>query len=181
MVPEARLVRADAGLLPEGEGWYVLNAREAEWYAKEGLGASVGFEGNVRFTQYGVNIQVLDPGEPNSMYHGEEDQEDFLVLHGECLLIVEGEERPLKAWDFVHCPPYTRHVFVGAGDGPCAILMVGGRNGEGLVYPVDETALKHDAGVSEETPDPKVAYARFPAGGSLPYRDGDLPDYSARR
>jgi uncharacterized cupin superfamily protein len=109
------------------------------------------------------------------MYHGEEDQEDFLVLHGECILIVEGEERALKAWDFVHCPPFTRHVFVGAGAGPCAILMIGGRRGTGIVYPVDETALKYDAGVTEETPEPKVAYERFPKGGVVAYRDGDLP------
>jgi uncharacterized cupin superfamily protein len=175
MIPEAGRRKTEHGVLPEGEGWYVLNARDAEWRTQKGLGASVDFEGDVRFPQYGINIQVLDPGEPNSMYHGEEDQEDFLVLSGECILIVEGEERPLRAWDFVHCPPYTRHVFVGAGDGPCAILMVGGRQGEALVYPVDETALKHDAGVTEETPDPKVAYARFPAGTTLPYRDGDLP------
>ena len=93
MIPEAGRKQTEHGVLPEGEGWYVLNAREAEWYAVEGLGSSVTFEGDARFSQYGVNIQVLDPGEPNSMYHGEEDQEDFLVLHGECILIVEGEER----------------------------------------------------------------------------------------
>ena len=96
MIPEAGRKQTEHGVLPEGEGWYVLNAREAEWYAKEGLGASVDFEGDVRFAQYGVNIQVLDSGEPNSMYHGEEDQEDFLVLYGECILIVEGEERPAQ-------------------------------------------------------------------------------------
>jgi uncharacterized cupin superfamily protein len=117
------------------------------------------------------------------MYHREEDQEDFLVLAGECLLIVEGEERRLRAWDFVHCPSYTEHVFVGAGDTPCAILMVGGRLGTGLVYPVNETALAHDAGVTEETPEPKIAYARFDPDEDVPYREGDLPDpaYSARR
>jgi uncharacterized cupin superfamily protein len=175
MIPEAGRKQTEHGVLPEGEGWYVLNAREAEWEAREGLGASVAFEGDVRFAQYGFNIQVLDPGEPNSMYHGEEDQEDFLVLYGECILIIEGEERRLGAWDFVHCPPYTRHVFVGAGDGPCAILMVGGRQGKDLVYPVDETALKHDAGVTEETPEPRVAYARFPPDTERAYRDGDLP------
>jgi uncharacterized cupin superfamily protein len=51
----------------------------------------------------GMSIQVLAPGEPNSMYHWEAEQEDFLVLSGEALLIVEGQERPLKQWDFVHC------------------------------------------------------------------------------
>jgi uncharacterized cupin superfamily protein len=181
VVAEAKLVETEHGLVPEGEGWYVLNARDGVWETRPGLGPGIGFEGDVRFPKYGINIQVLDPGQPNSMYHGEEDQEDFLVLHGECILVVEGEERRLKAWDFVHCPPYTRHVFVGAGDGPCAIVMVGGRQGSGLVYPVDEIALKHDAGVAEETPDPKVAYERFGPHHAFPYREGDLPDYSARR
>ncbi len=175
MVPEAPLRQAENGLVPEGEGWFVVNAREAQWEAQTGLGADVSFEGDARFADYGINIQVLDPGEPNSMYHGEEDQEDFLVLHGEGVLIIEGEERVLKAWDFVHCPPYTRHVFVGAGDGPCAILMVGGRRGDELLYPVDEAALRHAAGVDEETPDPKVAYARFGPAETRRYRDGDLP------
>jgi uncharacterized cupin superfamily protein len=96
------------------------------------------------------------------MYHGEECEEDFLVLSGECLLLVEGEERPLKAWDFVHCPPWTEHVFVGAGDGPCAILMAGARGrGEGIVYPVSEVALRHGASVEHETTDAKVAYAAY--------------------
>ena len=102
MVPEAKLTRTDAGLVPKGEGWYVLNAKDAVWDDVPGLGRSTGFEGDSRFTQFGVNIHVAPPGEPNCMYHGEEDQEDFLVLFGECLLIVEGEERRLKAWDFVH-------------------------------------------------------------------------------
>ena len=97
------------------------------------------FEGSRDFAQYGINIQVMWPGQPNCYYHAEEGQEDFLVLSGECLLLVEGEERPLKAWDFVHCPPWTEHVFVGTGDGPCAIVGVGARNaGEGLVYPASE-------------------------------------------
>ena len=176
MVPEAKLTRTDAGLVPEGEGWYVLNARDSVWDDVPGLGASTGFEGTARFTQFGVNIHVAPPGEPNCMYHGEEDQEDFLVLFGECLLIVEGEERRLKAWDFVHCPPWTEHVFVGTGDGPCGILMVGGRSHKGLRYPVNDAALRHGAGVEEETNTGKVAYARFPDVAERPYREGDLPE-----
>jgi len=99
------------------------------------------------------------------MYHGEVTQEDFLILAGECLLLVEGEERLLKAWDFVHCPAWTEHVFVGAGSGPCAILMIGARAGgeDGHVrYPVAEVAQKHGAGVEQETTKPAEAYARFP-------------------
>jgi uncharacterized cupin superfamily protein len=183
MVPEATLAVTEHGLVPEGEGWFVLNAREAAWKGGNGLGSAVTFEGDTRFASYGVNIQVLNPGEPNCMYHGEEDQEDFLVLTGECILIVEGEERRLRAWDFVHCPPYTEHVFVGAGDGPCAILMIGGRLGSGLIYPANDTALAHGAGAQETTPDPEVAYASYGGDPAIPYRDADLPDwdYSARR
>jgi uncharacterized cupin superfamily protein len=111
------------------------------------------------------------------MYHAEDSQEDFLVLHGECLLLVEGEERRLRAWDFVHCPNWTEHVFVGAGDGPCAILMVGTRKHERekLVYPVSDVALRHVAGVEEETQDGRVAYARYGETQPRPNDDARLP------
>src|SRR5204862_102172 len=113
-------------------------------------------QGEPRFGELGINIGVLEPGQPSCMYHRENAQEDFLVLFGECLLLVEGEERQLKAWDFVHCPPWTNHVFVGAGNGPCAILAVGRRpDDEELFYPVEQVALAHGAGVEEEPPDPK--------------------------
>lgn len=157
-------------------GWFVVNAREAGWEHVEGSGRYCTFEDEVRFEEHGVNIHVLDPGEPNGMYHGENAQEDFLVLSGECVLVVEGEERRLRQWDFVHCPPWTRHIFVGAGDRPCAILMVGTRKAsEELIYPVEPVALVHGAGVREETPDPKVAYAGRPDPVEAPYREGDLP------
>lgn len=175
-VPEARIVETEAGAVPQGGGWFVLNAREAAWDEVPGLGGSALFEGETRFPQFGVNIHVLPPGEPNAMYHAEEDQEDFLVLSGECLLLVEGEERRLKAWDFVHCPPWTEHVFVGAGERPCAILMIGGRLGKGLRYPVNDVALRHGAGVETETDTGREAYARFSEPVQRPYRDGDLPD-----
>ncbi|MBA3787658.1 MAG: cupin domain-containing protein, partial [Actinobacteria bacterium] len=134
MVPEARLEREDGGLAPRGEGWFVLNAKEARWLDGD-FGAFTRFEGDARFPQLGINIGVLQPGQAACMYHGEDEQEDFLVLQGECLLLVEGDERPLKAWDFVHCPAWTEHVFVGAGEGPCAILAVGTRAGGDVVYP----------------------------------------------
>jgi uncharacterized cupin superfamily protein len=173
MVPEAPLRRTDAGLVPEGEGWFVVNARDALW--KEGaFGSYTRFEGDARFPQLGINIGVLHPGQAACMYHREEDQEDFLVLSGECLLLVEGEERPLRAWDFVHCPPWTEHVFVGAGSGPCAILAVGGRSGTGVVYPRAEVALRHGAGVEQETTSGEEAYASFPDDTETPYRDGWL-------
>ena len=154
---------APGGKKPAGEGWFVVNARGAQWIHNEKFGAGLTFEGSAEFTQYGINIQVMWPGQPNCYYHAEEGQEDFLVLSGECLLLIEGEERPLKAWDFVHCPPWTEHVFVGTGDGPCVFLGVGARNaGDGLVYPVSELALRHRAGVSEETTTGEVAYAAVP-------------------
>jgi uncharacterized cupin superfamily protein len=157
------------------EGWFVVNAREAGWERLEGSGRYCTFEDDVRFEEYGVNIHVLDPGEPNAMYHGENAQEDFLVLSGECVLVIEGEERRLRQWDFVHCPPWTRHVLVGAGEGPCAILMVGTRKAhEELIYPVDPVALAHGAGVEEETADAKVAYAGRPRPVPARYREGDL-------
>ena len=163
MVPEAPLEQSAHGIFPVGDGWYVVNAREAQWFESDGLGFYAPFEGeNAPFGELGINLNLLRPGEPSAMYHAEEAQEDFLVLAGECVLIVEGEERQLRAWDFVHCPPWTEHVFVGAGEAPCLILAVGARApGRGLNYPVAEVALKYGAGVEEETEDPKVAYARF--------------------
>jgi uncharacterized cupin superfamily protein len=121
----------------------------------------------VPFGQIGYTLVVLHPGEPSALYHLEPNQEDFLVLSGECLAIIEGEERRLRAWDFVHCPPGTEHVFVGAGDGPAAILMVGARgDDQGVHYPVSEAASRHDASVERETSDPAEAYA--PWGGYSP-------------
>ena len=114
MVPEAPLEPNEHGLAPAGEGWFVLNAREAPWRAAPGRGAVCDFEGEQEFAQVGVNPFVLGPGEPMSMYHWEADQEDFLVVAGEALLIVDGEERPLRQWDFVHCPVGTKHTILGA-------------------------------------------------------------------
>jgi uncharacterized cupin superfamily protein len=173
VVGEAPLERTEHGLVPTGDGWFVLNARDAPWYESHGLGTFVTFEGeeDARFSHLGINVAVLRPGEPNCMYHAEGAQEDFLVLAGECVLIVEGEERALRAWDFVHCPPETEHVFVGAGDGPCLLLAVGARTkGRSLLYPVNEVALKHGAGVEKETSEGAEAYAayRLPEPGPRP-------------
>lgn len=189
MVPEAPLEQTEAGLVPAGAGWFVLNARDARWRRREGRGVSLPFTGSTAFEtetyfpQVGINLFVLGPGEPIGMYHWEADQEDFLVLSGEALLIVEGQERPLRQWDFVHCPAQTRHIIVGAGDGPCAVLGIGAR--EHMAedggpdwggYTVDEVALRHGAGVEEETSDPELAYARFPEPEPSEYRDGWLPE-----
>jgi uncharacterized cupin superfamily protein len=179
MVPEARLEETEHGLVPKGDGWFVVNARDVVWYDRGPRGRVMGFDADPEFPQLGVNIFVLDPGSPMSMYHWEADQEDFLVLQGEALLIAEGEERPLRQWDFVHCPPRMSHVIVGAGGGPCVIVGIGAREHQGGddwgAYPVDEAAVRHDASAETETNDPREAYARFPARQPTRYRDGWLP------
>ena len=179
MVPEAPLEQTEHGLVPKGDGWFVLNARDARWRHGDGRGAYGIFEGETEFPQVGIHLVTLAPGEPMSMYHWEADQEDFLVLSGEALLIVEGEERPLRQWDFVHCPPEAKHVIVGAGDGQCLVLAVGARDRstgpDWGGYTMDEAALKHGAGVEEDTTDAEQAYARFARRQPTRYRDGWLP------
>jgi uncharacterized cupin superfamily protein len=152
-------------------GWFVVNTRDAEWLTSEPLpgsvkrpsGAECTFEHRGdEFVELGVRLHVLEPGEPNGLYHAESKQENFLVLVGECTLIVEGEERRLRPWDFFHSPPGTEHIFVGAGAGPCVIFMVGARGDEWSVrYPVSEVAARHGASAAEETSDPRTAYAGF--------------------
>ena len=175
MVPEAPLAKVDDGLVPQGEGWFVVNAREARWM--DGVfGAYTQFEGESRFGQIGVGIGVLNPGQPACRYHAEADQEGFLVLSGECLLLVEGQERPLRQWDFVHCAPWTEHVFVGAGDGPCAILAFGGRSRKGLTYPVNERSPPATEPACPRPPTRGVvAYADLPPDHPVAYQEGWLP------
>lgn len=179
MVREAPLEATEDGLVPQDDGWFVLNARDAVWWERPGRGAVCPFEGEADFPQLGINLQRLRPGEPMSMYHWEADQEDFLVLAGEALLIVEGEERPLRGWDLVHCPAGATHTIVGAGDGPCLVLAVGARDRstgpDWGGYPVDETALRHGAGVEIATTEPRVAYTRFPARSRRACGEGWLP------
>jgi uncharacterized cupin superfamily protein len=175
MVPEAPLEETEAGRVPKGEGWFVINARDVTWIRSEERGEDTDFEGKQEWIQLGFRIQVLGPGQ-HGLYHGESGQEDFLVVSGECVLVIEGEERRLQAWDFVHCPPWTQHVFVGAGDGPCVIVMTGSRaGGFEVLYPVNEVAAKHGASVLEETSKPDEAYARFGPEERSAYREGWLP------
>lgn len=163
MVRKARLDETEVGLRPEGEGWYVLNAGAAAWKRNDQFGSFCDFEGERSFEQFGINIHVLEAGQPGCFYHRESQQEDFLVLHGECTLIVEGQERQLGQWDFFHCPPETEHVFIGAGDRPCAILMVGARGPSArLTYPVNDLARSYGASVTKETDSPREAYADTP-------------------
>jgi uncharacterized cupin superfamily protein len=179
MAPESRLESTEHGLVPEGGGWFVLNAREARWRPAQGRGAYCSFEGEPGFSQLGIHLVALGPGEPMALDHCDADQEDFLVLDGEALLIVEGEERPLRQWDLVHCPAGAKHVIVGAGDAPCLVLAIGARDRstgpDWGGYTVDEAALRHGAGVEQETTDPKQAYARVPHREPTRYREGWLP------
>lgn len=181
---EPRLNRTEHGLAPTREGWYVLNLRDAEWRHATGRGAvclvSDDFEGwRSESAQLGFNPFVLMPGEAMSMYHREADQEAFLVVAGAAILVVESEERPLRAWDFVHCPAGTGHVIVGAGNGPCLALAVGSRahdrEPDSLVFPDDEVARRHGAGLEQETTDGGNAYAGVLAREPTAYRDGWLP------
>ena len=184
MVPESELVSTERGLVPRGQGWFVINARESQWWARPGRGVlcefeGAGLEGATDFEQLGINVSVLGPGEPLGMYHWEADQEDFVVLSGEALAIVEGEERALRQWDLLHCPAGTKHTIVGAGEEPCILLAVGARDRstgpEWGGYVVDEVALRHGAGVRKETTEADEAYARFGRGKLTRYREGWLP------
>ena len=179
MVPEAEAQKTEHGLVATGEGWFVVNARDARWYHIDGRSAFCDLEGDQEFTQFGINVQVLLPGVPMAMYHWEVDQEDFLVVSGEAVLVVEGEERPLRAWDFLHCPSLTKHTIVGAGDGPCIVIAVGARaNQEGPDwggYTVDEAAARHGVSVERDTSDATEAYARFEKRQQTRYREDWLP------
>ena len=176
---EAKLIRRKGGLLPTGEGWFVVNAREARWFHSDELGSYTRFEGSsgsgARFLQYGVNVNVLRPGQSTGLYHAENAQEGFLVVRGECLLVVEGQERTLRPWDFFHCPPETEHILVGAGNEPCVVVAVGARpTPHAIRYLVSEAAARHGVSVPRETTSPRAAYRHLPPMQQGPYRDGDL-------
>lgn len=167
---EARLERVVTGLTPTTEGWFVVNARDAAWIRHPAFGLQCLFETAgpiarscdgvepLQFEQLGIRIHVLQPGQPSTLYHAETSQEDFLVLSGECVVTIEGEQRQLRAWDFVHCPAGTFHSFTGAGDGPSVLFQVGARFGErGIRYLPTELAES----VDEETTSGADAYAPF--------------------
>jgi uncharacterized cupin superfamily protein len=166
------------GYMPDAQGWFVVIAREIRWREWGPLGVYCDFEGKRRFPHLGFNISVLEPGQSLGRYHRENAQEDFLVLAGRCTLIVEDEERELRAWDFFHSPPGTAHMIVGAGDGPSIVLAVGARglSRKGLVYPVSEVAAKHGVSVTQETTKPPEAYADLERPTRVSYRDGWLPE-----
>jgi uncharacterized cupin superfamily protein len=178
-MPEAPLRQTKYGLVADVEGWFVVNAREARWKDSGPFGTWCNFEGKREFRQLGFNISVLEPGQSLGFYHQENAQEDFLVVAGTCVLIVEDEERELEAWDFVHCPPKTPHMIVAAGDGPAVVLAVGTRGlpRKGIVYVPSKVAREHGVSVDHETTKPAEAYAHVPRSTRVAYRDGWLPDW----
>jgi uncharacterized cupin superfamily protein len=183
VTPEAPLRMSKNGLVVDGDGWFVVNARESRWRTVGPLGSYCTFEGKRRFPQLGINVNVLGPGEAMGMYHRERAQEGFLVLAGECLLIVENQERRLQAWDFFHCPGGTEHIIVGTGSEPAIVVAVGARGrgvGGGIVYTVSEVAARHGASVERETTKSSEAYAKvhadLPRSTWVPYRPGWLPE-----
>jgi uncharacterized cupin superfamily protein len=172
------------GLVPDSQGWFVMNTRDARWIERPGRGHNLPFTGwteeeaETYFPQLGVALVVLSPGEPIGMYHWEADQEDFLILFGEALLIIEGEERSLRQWDFVHCPPKAEHMIIGAGAGRCVLIAMSSREnqtGAWGAYTVNQVAARHGISVDRETSDTGEAYARFPKSRPTRYRDGLLP------
>jgi uncharacterized cupin superfamily protein len=183
MVPEAKLEETDAGLVPVSAGWFVVNARDARWFHREGrhsvsLTGKTEWEADTLFPMLGVQLAVLEPGEPNSLYHWETETEAFLVLSGEALLIVEGEERPMRQWDFAHCPPKTEHVIVGAGDGPCVVLAMSSRENQAFgpygEYTANEAASRYGASTKETTDEDEAAVS-WPESQPSRYREGWLP------
>ena len=157
-VAEARVEATETGKVVQGDGWFILNLADASWERDADLGTwcSLGAP-DAPFSQFGIGPHMLMPGQPNARYHAEAAQEGFLVLSGECIAIVEGEERRMRQWDYLHCPPGTHHITVGAGGGPCVILMVGARGPdvEETEYTVDELAARYGASVARDTPHPR--------------------------
>jgi uncharacterized cupin superfamily protein len=171
-VKEASSAETPYGRYITSDGWFVLNLTDAlAVHNEEKGGAAYPVEAREHpFGDFGVHVRVLPPGEPNALYHSEGVQEGFLVLSGECTLIVEEEERPLRQWDYFHCPADTRHVIVGAGEVPCTILMIGSRpEVETLLYPASEVAARYGASAAKETDVPDEAYADWP-GEYVPVR-----------
>jgi uncharacterized cupin superfamily protein len=161
---EATIEQTQTGRQPAGDGWFILNLAEIGWAKHEGGGTWCSFEApSARSQTLGIGVHVLWPGDRPGFYHAESDQEGFLVLSGECVAIVEGQERRMGPWDYLHCPPGTAHITIGAGDGPCALVMVGTRSPDHTIrYLVDAAAARHGAAVAVETDSPREAYAQRP-------------------
>jgi uncharacterized cupin superfamily protein len=161
---EAKIEDTETGRVPSDDGWFILNLEEIGWATVPGGGTWCMFESpNARSQTLGIGVHILPAGETPGFYHWESEQEGFLVLSGECIAIVEGEERRMRQWDYLHSPPGTAHITIGAGDEPCALLMVGTRSpDEKTHYPADPAAARHGAAVAKATDSADEAYAGRP-------------------
>jgi quercetin dioxygenase-like cupin family protein len=161
---EAQVDDTPNGKVATTDGWFILNLSEISWETVPGGGTWCVFESpDAPSPRLGIGVHVLLPGETPGFYHAENEQEGFLVLSGECIAVVEGQERRLRAWDYLHCPPETAHITIGAGEEPCAILMVGTRSADHRIrYLVDAAAAAHGASVRFPTNSPAEAYAGRP-------------------
>src|SRR6516165_1142728 len=185
MVEEAKLEDSGNGLVVASQGWFVMNARDARWFEQPGRRHSLPltgcdeYEAETFFPMLGMAIRVLEPGAPMSIYHWETEAEDFLVLAGTPIAIVEEQERQLEQWDFVHCPPGAKHVLVGGGDGPSVILAASSRqfqkDGPWGFYTVSEAAARYGASPPETTQDGAIADRDWPASHESRHQEGWLP------
>ena len=188
MVPEAPLEESDAGLVPRSFGWFIANVRDMRWSERPGMGRSCAltgrdeYEAETFFPMLGMSVKVVPPGEPSTTYHWETEQEDFLVLAGEGVAIVEGVERPIRQWDFIHCPPEAKHAFAGTGERGLVLLCASSRqfqkDGPWGSYCADPVAERYNAASPEDTQNGSLAYERFGPSrliryaGGLPSEDG---------
>jgi uncharacterized cupin superfamily protein len=158
---EETLREGEEGLVPDGDGWFIVNIADSQGLRAEGRGSGAMFEGSIGdFPQFGINVRLLEPGTPASMYHREDRQEAFLVLDGECVAVVEDEERTMRKGDFLHLPAGTAHTIVGAGNAPSSVLMVGARTKDPRIeWPASEAAARHGASVETDTENGAVANA----------------------
>ena len=76
-MPEAPLKDSGSGLAPAGDGWFVVNVRDAQWLTADNAekrppGSDCRFESQeFSFPQVGIKLRVLEPGQPNGLYHSE--------------------------------------------------------------------------------------------------------------
>jgi uncharacterized cupin superfamily protein len=163
---EAQIEQTPEGRVPVDGGWFILNLGELAWETAAGFGTWCDFDPPERASttsRIGVHVHVLEPGESNGYYHAEAAQEGFLVLSGECIAIVEGEDRRMRQWDYFHSPPGTAHITVGAGEEGCAIMMLGSPDPKRKVeWIANAVAARHDASVARTTGRDTEAYGDLP-------------------
>jgi uncharacterized cupin superfamily protein len=152
-----------------GDDWFVKSVRDMRW-VENAMGAYCDLADGEDFPQFAINLNVLPRGSPMAIYHREPYQEGFLVLRGTCVLVVEGEELPLRQWDYFNCPPDVAHVVVGTGEEPALVLAVGHCGPEKASYPPEPLAAAYRASTDDEH-DARAAYERFGPLEDVPFRE----------